>query len=173
MSFPRRENSLFYGFSRKMEGKRKEFLFLWVWFVVIFLFFSISKGKRGIYLLPLFPAVSLMVGKLWDDFISISMEHFHHGWISFPLHLFMGLVLIAGAAIPWVVSARFSSWSGRSASCWGRSGWAGKDAGNRHSRRNRSMASFSVVSNIEQPFSFFSSGWWQVGSFIHWELFFL
>ena len=99
-----------YGFSRKMEGKRKEFLFLWVWFVVIFLFFSISKGKRGIYLLPLFPAVSLMLGKLWDDFISISMEHFHHGWISFPLWGFIGFAMIGGAAIPWVVSARFSSY---------------------------------------------------------------
>jgi len=99
-----------YGFSREVEEKRKQFLFLLIWFVVIFLFFSVSKGKRGIYLLPLFPAVSLMVGKLWDDFISISMEHFHHGWISFPLHLFIGLALIAGAAIPWVVSARFSSY---------------------------------------------------------------
>jgi hypothetical protein len=99
-----------YGFSREVEEKRKQFLFLLIWFVVIFLFFSVSKGKRGIYLLPLFPTVSLMVGKLWDDFISISMENFHHGWISFSLHLFMGLALIAGAAIPWVVSARFSSY---------------------------------------------------------------
>jgi 4-amino-4-deoxy-L-arabinose transferase-like glycosyltransferase len=32
------------------------------WFVLIFVFFSISTGKRELYLLPLYPAASLMVG---------------------------------------------------------------------------------------------------------------
>jgi len=99
-----------YGCSRGAIEKRREFLFLFVWFIVIFLFFSLSKGKRGIYLLPLFPAVSVMVGKLWDDFILTSMEPFRREWISFPLYGFMGLALFAGAAIPWVISIRFPSY---------------------------------------------------------------
>jgi 4-amino-4-deoxy-L-arabinose transferase-like glycosyltransferase len=99
-----------YGFSKEMMAKRREFLFLLTWFVVIFIFFSLSKGKRGLYLLPLFPAASLMVGKFWNGFISYSTEHFRHEWISFPLYGFMGLALVAGAGIPWVVSVKFPSY---------------------------------------------------------------
>jgi asparagine N-glycosylation enzyme membrane subunit Stt3 len=101
---------LVYGFSRGMVNKRKEFLFLFLWFIVIFIFFSLSKGKRGLYLLPLYPAASIMVGRLWDDFISSTTEHFRTEWISLPLYLFMGLALLAGAAIPWVVSMKFPSY---------------------------------------------------------------
>jgi len=99
-----------YGYSKEAIGKRKEFLFLLIWFAVIFLFFSLSKGKRAIYLLPLYSAVSIMVGKLWDDFISTPMERFRNEWISFPLYGFMGLALMAGAAIPWTISMKFPSY---------------------------------------------------------------
>jgi 4-amino-4-deoxy-L-arabinose transferase-like glycosyltransferase len=102
--------TIVYGYSREMMEKRREFFFLLIWFAVIFLFFSLSKGKRAIYLLPLYPAASLMVGKLWDDFISNPMDHFRREWISFPLYGLMGLVLMAGGTIPWVVSMRFHSY---------------------------------------------------------------
>ena len=102
--------AMVYGYSKEMFEKRREFLFLLVWFAVIFLFFSLSKGKRGLYILPLYPAASLMVGKLWDDLLSSPMEHFRCEWIFFPLYLFMGLALLAGAAIPWVVSMMFPSY---------------------------------------------------------------
>jgi 4-amino-4-deoxy-L-arabinose transferase-like glycosyltransferase len=99
-----------YGFSKEKEGKRGEFLFLFLWAALIFLFFSLSKGKRGIYLLPLYPAISLMVGKLWDDFISTSMDHFRNAWTSLPLCGLMGMALVAGAALPWVLSMKFPSY---------------------------------------------------------------
>jgi 4-amino-4-deoxy-L-arabinose transferase-like glycosyltransferase len=99
-----------YGFSREKLEKRREFIFLFLWFVLIFIFFSISKGKRGIYLLPLYPAVSLMVGKLWDDFISAPIDHFRNAWLSVPLYGLMGIALIAGAALPWMLSIRFPSY---------------------------------------------------------------
>ena len=51
---------------RKEFGKRKEFLFLSVWFIFIFLFFTLSKGKKDNYLFPLYPAAALMVGGLWN-----------------------------------------------------------------------------------------------------------
>ncbi len=51
---------------RKESGRRKEFLFLSVWFLFIFIFFTLSKGKKDNYLLPLYPAAALMVGSLWD-----------------------------------------------------------------------------------------------------------
>ena len=102
--------ALVYGFSREKVEKRRDFLFLFVWFGLIFIFFSLSKGKRGVYLLPLYPAVSLMVGKLWDDFISTPMDRFRNAWISVPLYGFMGMALVAGAAIPWILSIKFPSY---------------------------------------------------------------
>jgi len=54
-----------FGLRRGWE-KRKEFIFLLVWFVFIFLFFTLSKGKKDNYLLPLYPASAMMVGVLWD-----------------------------------------------------------------------------------------------------------
>jgi len=99
-----------YGFSREKVEKRGEFLFLFMWFALIFIFFSLSRGKRGIYLLPLYPAASLLVGKLWDDFISTPMDHFRNAWISVPLYGLMGMALIGGAAIPWILSMKFPSY---------------------------------------------------------------
>lgn len=99
-----------YGFSNRREGIGREFLFLFVWFAVIFIFFSLSKGKRGLYLLPLFPAVSLMVGKWWEDYISASIKMSSHRWFSIPFHIFLGLLLGLGIGIPWVVWTRFPSY---------------------------------------------------------------
>lgn len=49
--------ALYWGF------KCKERLFLpLVWFILGFVFFSLSEAKRGLYLLPLYPAASLLVG---------------------------------------------------------------------------------------------------------------
>jgi 4-amino-4-deoxy-L-arabinose transferase-like glycosyltransferase len=38
-------------------------LFLKLWFLVMFLFFSVSVGKRPVYLLPLYPAISLLLAR--------------------------------------------------------------------------------------------------------------
>jgi 4-amino-4-deoxy-L-arabinose transferase-like glycosyltransferase len=102
--------AIVYGYSREMIEKRREFFFILLWFALIFIFFSSSKGKRSLYLLPLYPAAALLVGKLWDDFISTPMDHFRNEWISFPLYGFMGLALLAGASLPVVVSMRLPSY---------------------------------------------------------------
>jgi len=102
--------AIVYGFFKEAIGKRKEFLFVLVWFAFIFLFFSISKGKRGLYLLPLYPAASLMVGKFWEDAISTSMERFRREWISIPLYGLMAVILVVGLAAPWVVWTWFPAY---------------------------------------------------------------
>jgi len=98
-----------YAVGKEMMKERKRFLLLLVWVVVILLFFSLSKGKRHIYLLPFLPSVSLMVGKLWDAFTTQPIHHLRHEWISFPLYVLISLFLIAGGASPWVISARYPS----------------------------------------------------------------
>jgi len=40
-----------------------------VWFVVVFLFFSASAGKRTVYILPAYPAVALLLGAWWSGLI--------------------------------------------------------------------------------------------------------
>ncbi len=100
--------AIVYGCSKTMIGKRRGFLFLSVWCLVIFAFFSLSKSKRALYLLPLYPAASLMVGKFWSDFISGPLDQFKRGWIFAPLYGLIGFGLIAGAAAPWVVSIKLS-----------------------------------------------------------------
>jgi 4-amino-4-deoxy-L-arabinose transferase-like glycosyltransferase len=99
-----------YGFSGGRAGIKREFLFLFVWFAVIFIFFSFSKGKRGLYLLPLFPAVSLMVGRWWDDYISMSIKNLHRRWFTIPFHIFIGLLLGLGVGMLWVVLTKFPAY---------------------------------------------------------------
>ena len=45
-------------------------LFLWLWFAIIFVFFSLGKGKLATYVLPCFPALALIVGKEWAEAIA-------------------------------------------------------------------------------------------------------
>jgi len=56
---------------REIQKKTTQFssLFFMVWFIVPFLLLSISEGKRGIYLLPLYPAAALFVGTAVGRFI--------------------------------------------------------------------------------------------------------
>jgi len=61
--------SLFFPFMvvEWFKGRRfadEGFLFLAVWTVVVFVFFSLSAGKRAPYILPLYPPLSLLVA-LW------------------------------------------------------------------------------------------------------------
>jgi 4-amino-4-deoxy-L-arabinose transferase-like glycosyltransferase len=99
-----------YGFLKEFIKERRSFLFLLVWFVVVLLFFSLSKGKRPLYLLPLFPAVCLIVGKLWNDFTATSLHPLRHPWISSPLYALISLFLVAGGAIPWIISTKYPSY---------------------------------------------------------------
>jgi hypothetical protein len=42
-------------------------LFLKLWFAVMFVFFSVAAGKRAVYLLPLYPALSLLLAGWFFD----------------------------------------------------------------------------------------------------------
>jgi 4-amino-4-deoxy-L-arabinose transferase-like glycosyltransferase len=100
--------AIVYGFSERKEGISRGFLFLVVWFVAIFLFFSVSTGKRAIYLLPLYPAASLLVGRFWDDYLSGSGRFsVRETWITLPVFLFVILFFLMGIflyAIPAVAN---------------------------------------------------------------------
>jgi 4-amino-4-deoxy-L-arabinose transferase-like glycosyltransferase len=89
--------AIVYGLSNRRKGISKDFLFLLVWFVAIFLFFSFSKGKRAIYLLPLYPAASVMVGRFWSNYLSGSGRFsVREIWITVPVFLFIILFFLIG-----------------------------------------------------------------------------
>jgi 4-amino-4-deoxy-L-arabinose transferase-like glycosyltransferase len=102
--------AIVYGLSKRREELSKDFLFLLVWFVAIFLFFSFSRGKRAIYLLPLYPAASLLVGRFWDDYLSGPGQFsVRETWTTLPVYLFIIIFLLMGIflyAVP--ITANFS-----------------------------------------------------------------
>jgi 4-amino-4-deoxy-L-arabinose transferase-like glycosyltransferase len=102
--------AMVYGYFEWRELKRNEVLFVFTWFIVIFLFLSLSLAKRNLYLLPLYPVASLIVSKLWGDFISNQMRDFRREWISFPIYALIGLIFILGLIILWAVSKRLPSY---------------------------------------------------------------
>jgi 4-amino-4-deoxy-L-arabinose transferase-like glycosyltransferase len=53
----------------RRSHRRKELLFLSVWFIFIFLFFTFVKGKKDNYILPLYPAAAILIGWFWDRLI--------------------------------------------------------------------------------------------------------
>lgn len=55
----------------RVYWSQARYRFIIIWFIVLFLFFSVSSSKRSIYLLPLFPAASLLVAAVWDEWLSV------------------------------------------------------------------------------------------------------
>jgi len=53
--------------SDRSQKLRDRILFLMIWFGTVFIFFSLMSGKLEIYLLPLYPAASLIVGRFWYE----------------------------------------------------------------------------------------------------------
>ena len=60
-------------------------LFLMLWFGAVFLFFSTASSKLSTYILPLFPAVSLLVASLWHDLLHTPMQEGSRKGILYPL----------------------------------------------------------------------------------------
>ncbi|MEE9561675.1 MAG: glycosyltransferase family 39 protein [Thermoanaerobaculia bacterium] len=72
--------------------------FLLIWVIVIFFFFSLAVSKLETYLLPLFPAVALLIALLWEELLTTRHEGLRRGLLWFHLPV-VGLSL---AAVPYV-----------------------------------------------------------------------
>ena len=49
-----------------IDGIKGKGAFLLIWFLVVFVFFSISKTKLVTYIFPLFPAMAVVMGRFWS-----------------------------------------------------------------------------------------------------------
>ncbi|MEF1311748.1 glycosyltransferase family 39 protein [Vibrio mytili] len=57
---------------------------LLVWVVLVIVFFSISPGKRGVYVLPALPMMAILAGYAWS----------HHSWPSWTNKVLKALMLV-------------------------------------------------------------------------------
>jgi len=91
---------LIYGW-RKLRGERRErFLFALCWAVVTIVFFSLSPGKRTVYILTMYPAMALLIGAVVDR-LAEQVEASRH-WLAWPLGLLAGIGSILCVALPWI-----------------------------------------------------------------------
>jgi 4-amino-4-deoxy-L-arabinose transferase-like glycosyltransferase len=56
-------------FYRIWDKKRHVMQFLWVWFIMGLAFMTISGGKRQHYIMPLMPAMAILIGILLEDMV--------------------------------------------------------------------------------------------------------
>jgi len=52
---------------RALKKRDDAMLFMLLWLVIPFVFFSISQSKRPQYILPLMPAIALLVARIWSE----------------------------------------------------------------------------------------------------------
>ncbi len=84
-----------------IESKDSVILFAVIWFLVIFIFFSISRTKLPGYIAPLAPALAILVGRLWYGYMNPSDESSGRGGLkySFIFLIIIGLVIAAGSGL--------------------------------------------------------------------------
>jgi hypothetical protein len=82
-------------FSRDDSRKRKNLIFILLWFFVIFIFFSISSTKLPTYVFPSFAALALIVGLVWDEFLGNSAAAPIRRWM-FGSYYFLLVAIAAG-----------------------------------------------------------------------------
>jgi len=98
-------SALIYGLSA--EGRKKEFIFVLFWFAVIFVFFSIAKAKRELYLLPLYPAAALMVGNLLAEH-PLGAEGAQRRITSIPFMVLIIVLALTAISLPIVAALKGS-----------------------------------------------------------------
>ena len=90
--------------SSKLKASRG---FLLIWFLVVFVFFSISRTKLVTYIFPLFPVMALITGRFWEKFIIESGNKALTAKMKVSFILLGVSVLAAGIAVCLVVEHKY------------------------------------------------------------------
>jgi 4-amino-4-deoxy-L-arabinose transferase-like glycosyltransferase len=77
------------------RDERNHALFLLIWFLFIFLFFTASSTKLPTYIFPCFLSLALMTGKLWDDFLNKGAAANLIKWAKVSYYALPGIILPA------------------------------------------------------------------------------
>jgi 4-amino-4-deoxy-L-arabinose transferase-like glycosyltransferase len=98
-------SALIYGLSA--EGRKKEFIFILFWFAVVFVFFTVAKAKRELYLLPLYPAAALMVGDLLAE-LPLGVRGAQRLITTIPLMVLIIALALTAISLPIVTALKGS-----------------------------------------------------------------
>ncbi|UCD55669.1 MAG: glycosyltransferase family 39 protein [Candidatus Omnitrophota bacterium] len=102
-------------FREKNEKLKKTNIFLISWFLVIFVFFSFSRTKLPTYIFPLYPALALLTGRLFDVFLDKGFTGKQEKAMNISLYLFLalpiggliGLCIVANKKYPAAITPLF------------------------------------------------------------------
>lgn len=91
-------------FFKVWSEKRVLMKYLWLWFVTGLIFLTISSGKRQHYILPIMPAMVILVGILLDDMV-FSRKAFNSDFVRWigRLHIFTVAACITGGIVATVI----------------------------------------------------------------------
>ena len=90
-----------YLFSRKVERNNGDRWWLSIWFITIFIIMSISRCKSARYILPLYPALALMMGGMWTSISRTEGKNVYLGkWIKYTLAISLVIILILSVGFP-------------------------------------------------------------------------
>lgn len=77
--------------------------FLLAWFLLVFVFFSISKTKLVTYIFPLFPVLFIVTGRFWEKAI---LENKRGG--IYERHIYVSYILLAALCVAGVIGGYFA-----------------------------------------------------------------
>jgi len=77
------------------QNERNHAIFIVLWLAVIFTFFTASSTKLPTYIFPCFASLALIVGKLWDDFLSMQSEKFLSSGMRYSYFSLLAIVIPA------------------------------------------------------------------------------
>ena len=90
-------------------------LFLVLWILAIFLFFSAATSKLSTYLLPVFPAAALLMARYLVEFIKTPTERGRRGLLIGIVCWLVPIMLVAAYAIP---NDPWTYWNHRAGVVW-------------------------------------------------------
>ncbi len=88
----------FFSKSEKRDEKNYS-IFIVLWFLFIFLFFTASSTKLPTYIFPCFLSLALMTGKLWDDFLGKEAAKSLIKWMKVSYYSLPSLILLIFAGV--------------------------------------------------------------------------
>ncbi len=89
----------------RASNEKSGAIFTLVWFLAIFIFFTASSTKLPTYVFPCFISLALIVGALWDDFLSGVKAAAAGTKVSF--YLMEAIIIIGPFAAPIAIKAKY------------------------------------------------------------------
>ena len=94
-------------FSKRSKDDKQSLQFILIWIIALFIFFSISRGKRPPYILSIYPALALLVGYLGDQAVQLWQDRFYQKAIIIPSLILLGALALFTVAPPVVTGIWF------------------------------------------------------------------